>query len=158
MLGLRPRLRNRSSLFDLIDRQQLAEQKKATPPPEWEELLEDADDLPPLPESPATTRSYQSSRSQPQTPSSPLIQRKLHPQSKVESTMAPSKKERTRLEAGEDTNGAIYSVSGPVVVAENMIGCAMYELVKVGHDQLVGEVIRIDSDKATIQVYEETGM
>ncbi len=32
----------------------------------------------------------------------------------------------------------------------------MYELVKVGHDNLVGEVIRIDSDKATIQVYEET--
>ncbi|ODV81538.1 putative vacuolar proton pump subunit [Suhomyces tanzawaensis NRRL Y-17324] len=37
-----------------------------------------------------------------------------------------------------------------------MIGCAMYELVKVGHDNLVGEVIRISGDKATIQVYEET--
>lgn len=43
-----------------------------------------------------------------------------------------------------------------MVVAENMIGCAMYELVKVGHDNLVGEVIRINGDKATIQVYEET--
>lgn len=32
----------------------------------------------------------------------------------------------------------------------------MYELVKVGHDNLVGEVIRINADKATIQVYEET--
>ena len=32
----------------------------------------------------------------------------------------------------------------------------MYELVKVGHDNLVGEVIRIDGEKATIQVYEET--
>lgn len=42
------------------------------------------------------------------------------------------------------------------MVAENMIGCAMYELVKVGHDNLVGEVIRINGDKATIQVYEET--
>ncbi|KAK5137800.1 H(+)-transporting V1 sector ATPase subunit A [Meristemomyces frigidus] len=52
--------------------------------------------------------------------------------------------------------GAIFSVSGPVVVAEHMIGCAMYELVKVGHDNLVGEVIRLDADKATIQVYEET--
>lgn len=52
--------------------------------------------------------------------------------------------------------GSIYSVSGPVIIAENMIGCAMYELVKVGHDNLVGEVIRIDGDKATIQVYEET--
>ncbi|ANB12734.1 H(+)-transporting V1 sector ATPase subunit A [Sugiyamaella lignohabitans] len=37
-----------------------------------------------------------------------------------------------------------------------MIGSAMYELVKVGHENLVGEVIRIDGDKATIQVYEET--
>lgn len=33
----------------------------------------------------------------------------------------------------------------------------MYELVRVGHDKLVGEVIRIEADKATIQVYEETG-
>ena len=32
----------------------------------------------------------------------------------------------------------------------------MYELVRVGHSELVGEVIRIDGDKATIQVYEET--
>ncbi|KAG0671058.1 H(+)-transporting V1 sector ATPase subunit A [Maudiozyma exigua] len=56
----------------------------------------------------------------------------------------------------ESEYGSIYSVSGPVIVAENMIGCAMYELVKVGHDNLVGEVIRIDGDKATIQVYEET--
>ena len=43
------------------------------------------------------------------------------------------------------------------MVAEDMIGVAMYELVKVGHDNLVGEVIRISSDQATIQVYEETG-
>jgi vacuolar-type H+-ATPase catalytic subunit A/Vma1 len=45
----------------------------------------------------------------------------------------------------------------PVVVAENMIGVAMYELVRVGHNNLVGEVIRIEADRATIQVYEETG-
>ena len=38
-----------------------------------------------------------------------------------------------------------------------MIGVAMYELCKVSHDELVGEVIRIEGDKATIQVYEETG-
>jgi V-type H+-transporting ATPase subunit A len=53
-------------------------------------------------------------------------------------------------------HGKIYSVSGPVIVAEDMIGVAMYELVKVGHDQLIGEVIRITGDQATIQVYEET--
>ncbi|CAN6636165.1 hypothetical protein TRVA0_015S02102 [Trichomonascus vanleenenianus] len=59
-------------------------------------------------------------------------------------------------DARESDYGYIYSVSGPVVVAEHMIGCAMYELVKVGHESLVGEVIRIEGDKATIQVYEET--
>ncbi|XBW38071.1 hypothetical protein QEN19_003658 [Hanseniaspora menglaensis] len=56
----------------------------------------------------------------------------------------------------ENEYGSIYSVSGPVVIAENLLGCAMYELVKVGYENLVGEVIRIDGDKATIQVYEET--
>ncbi|KAM0674952.1 H(+)-transporting V1 sector ATPase subunit A [Gurleya vavrai] len=53
-------------------------------------------------------------------------------------------------------HGRVYSVSGPVVVAKEMIGCAMYELVKVGPENLVGEVIRINKDLATIQVYEET--
>lgn len=70
-----------------------------------------------------------------------------------------ARKEIQRLsleEHDESEYGFIYSVSGPVVVAERMIGCAMYELVRVGHDNLVGEVIRIDGDKATIQVYEET--
>ncbi|KAK9386139.1 ATP synthase alpha/beta family, nucleotide-binding domain-containing protein [Lipomyces mesembrius] len=60
------------------------------------------------------------------------------------------------LDGSEGEYGAVFSVSGPVVVAEQMIGCAMYELVKVGHESLVGEVIRIEGDKATIQVYEET--
>ncbi|KAH9063667.1 V-type ATPase [Lactarius deliciosus] len=59
-------------------------------------------------------------------------------------------------EERESRFGQVFGVSGPVVVAENMVGCAMYELVRVGHDELVGEVIRIDADKATIQVYEET--
>lgn len=53
-------------------------------------------------------------------------------------------------------HGKIFSISGPVVVAENMLGVAMYELVRVGHDNLVGEVIRISADQATVQVYEET--
>ncbi|KAK7735634.1 H(+)-transporting V1 sector ATPase subunit A [Cytospora paraplurivora] len=60
-------------------------------------------------------------------------------------------------QANEDEHhGKIYSVAGPVVVAEDMTGVAMYELVKVGKEQLVGEVIRINADQATIQVYEET--
>ncbi|ROV89588.1 hypothetical protein VMCG_09941 [Cytospora schulzeri] len=61
-----------------------------------------------------------------------------------------------QTDGAEEHHGKIYSVSGPVVVAEDMIGVAMYELVKVGKDQLVGEVIRINGDQATIQVYEET--
>ncbi|EPX74932.1 V-type ATPase subunit A [Schizosaccharomyces octosporus yFS286] len=56
----------------------------------------------------------------------------------------------------ENRFGTVFSVSGPVVVASNMLGCSMYELVRVGHDELVGEVIRIHQDKCTIQVYEET--
>jgi len=43
-----------------------------------------------------------------------------------------------------------------VVTAENMSGSAMYELVRVGHAELVGEIIRLEGDFATIQVYEET--
>nr|XP_019009343.1 V-type ATPase, A subunit [Kwoniella pini CBS 10737]OCF48124.1 V-type ATPase, A subunit [Kwoniella pini CBS 10737] len=63
---------------------------------------------------------------------------------------------KIRDEERERMFGSVYSVSGPVVIGENMRGCAMYELVRVGHDELVGEVIRIEADRATIQVYEET--
>ena len=52
--------------------------------------------------------------------------------------------------------GGVFSVSGPVVIAENMLGAAMYELVRVGHNSLVGEIIRLEEHRATIQVYEET--
>jgi len=43
-----------------------------------------------------------------------------------------------------------------VVVAANMGGAAMYELVRVGTDKLIGEIIRLEGDTATIQVYEDT--
>ena len=43
-----------------------------------------------------------------------------------------------------------------MVTAEKMSGSAMYELVRVGHAELVGEIIRLEGDMATIQVYEET--
>jgi len=66
------------------------------------------------------------------------------------------KTKRISDEENEEVFGSVFSVSGPVVIAEHMAGAAMYELVKVGHDELVGEIIRIESDKATIQVYEET--
>ncbi|KAK0483268.1 ATP synthase alpha/beta family, nucleotide-binding domain-containing protein [Armillaria novae-zelandiae] len=63
---------------------------------------------------------------------------------------------KIQYEDRESRFGQVFGVSGPVVIAENMVGAAMYELVRVGHDELVGEVIRIEADKATIQVYEET--
>ncbi|KHJ83052.1 V-type ATPase, A subunit, partial [Oesophagostomum dentatum] len=56
----------------------------------------------------------------------------------------------------EGSYGFVYGVSGPVVTAEKMAGSAMYELVRVGHGELVGEIIRLEGDFATIQVYEET--
>eukprot|EP01129_Flabellula_baltica_P014498 TRINITY_DN694_c0_g1_i1.p1 TRINITY_DN694_c0_g1~~TRINITY_DN694_c0_g1_i1.p1 ORF type:complete len:694 (-),score=173.29 TRINITY_DN694_c0_g1_i1:37-1920(-) len=56
----------------------------------------------------------------------------------------------------EKEYGYVYSVSGPVVIAEQMSGAAMYELVRVGHDELVGEIIKLEADRATIQVYEDT--
>jgi len=56
----------------------------------------------------------------------------------------------------ESDYGFVHSVSGPVVIADGMSGAAMYELVKVGHNQLVGEIIRLEGTTATIQVYEET--
>lgn len=52
-----------------------------------------------------------------------------------------------------------FSVNIPsfiVVTAERMSGSAMYELVRVGYYELVGEIIRLEGDLATIQVYEET--
>merc|ERR1712054_476732 len=59
-------------------------------------------------------------------------------------------------EEKESKFGVVFSVSGPVVVAEKMNGSAMYELVRVGWNELVGEIIRLELDTATIQVYEET--
>lgn len=43
-------------------------------------------------------------------------------------------------------------MSGPVVVASRMGGSAMYELVRVGAEKLIGEIIRLEADTATIQV------
>jgi V-type H+-transporting ATPase subunit A len=59
-------------------------------------------------------------------------------------------------EEKESEFGRILSVSGPVVIAEKMNGSKMYELVRVGSANLVGEIIRLELDTATIQVYEET--
>ncbi len=52
--------------------------------------------------------------------------------------------------------GTITKVSGPLVVAEGLSEASMYDVVRVGKDRLVGEVIEMRGDSASIQVYEET--
>ncbi len=52
--------------------------------------------------------------------------------------------------------GVIERIIGPVVVARDMLGVQMYELVKVGNAGLIGEIIRVEGERATVQVYEET--
>mmetsp|Transcript_5322 Transcript_5322/g.10990 ORF Transcript_5322/g.10990 Transcript_5322/m.10990 type:complete len:625 (-) Transcript_5322:195-2069(-) len=59
-------------------------------------------------------------------------------------------------EEKESDYGYIFKVSGPLVVAEGMSGAAMYELMRVGHQKLVGEIIKLEGDTASIQVYEDT--
>ena len=54
-----------------------------------------------------------------------------------------------------EVKGEIYRVAGPVVTITG-IKPRMYDVVKVGHEGLMGEVIRIKGDKATVQVYEDT--
>ena len=53
--------------------------------------------------------------------------------------------------------GKIVKVSGPLIVAENLADVEMYDVVKVSDKKLIGEVIELRDDKASIQVYEETG-
>src|SRR5713226_6271265 len=52
--------------------------------------------------------------------------------------------------------GKVERVAGPVIVASAMIGAQMYEVVRVGDQGLIGEIIKIEADRATVQVYEET--
>ena len=55
-----------------------------------------------------------------------------------------------------NTNNIIYGINGPVITLLGDTGFSMMEMVLVGHDKLVGEVIGINSEKTTIQVYENT--
>ncbi len=54
--------------------------------------------------------------------------------------------------------GKIVKVSGPLIVAENMQDVKMYDVVRVSERRLIGEVIELRGDRASIQVYEETSM
>lgn len=52
--------------------------------------------------------------------------------------------------------GRVIKVSGPLVIAEGMEEASIYDLVKVGEKRLIGEIIEMRGDNASIQVYEET--
>lgn len=54
------------------------------------------------------------------------------------------------------STGTILKVSGPLVVAEGMRDVQMFDVVRVSNKNLIGEVIEVHGDKASIQVYEET--
>ena len=54
------------------------------------------------------------------------------------------------------TRGIIKKVAGPLVIAEGMRDANMYDVVRVSEQRLIGEVIEMHGDQASIQVYEET--
>lgn len=54
------------------------------------------------------------------------------------------------------SKGTIKKVAGPLVIAEGMRDANMYDVVRVSEDRLIGEIIEMHGDEASIQVYEET--
>lgn len=56
----------------------------------------------------------------------------------------------------EQKIGKIVKVAGPVVSAEGMTGAHMYDVVRVGEENLIGEIVELHGDIASIQVYEDT--
>ena len=55
------------------------------------------------------------------------------------------------------STGRILKVAGPLVIAEGMRDANMYDVVRVSEQRLIGEIIEMHGDQASIQVYEETG-
>ena len=54
------------------------------------------------------------------------------------------------------SKGTVVKVSGPLVIAEGMRDANMFDVVRVGEERLIGEIIEIHGDRASIQVYEDT--
>ena len=54
------------------------------------------------------------------------------------------------------TNGTVKKISGPLVVASGMKNANMFDVVRVSEERLIGEIIEMHEDNASIQVYEET--
>ena len=114
MLGLgSSRLKVRPSLFELITQNRDRRFSLYSDSP-WSSLDEGIDEV--LPAASPPTRSYGASST-------------LQASTYASVIMAPSNRGKKLNEAGDDQQGSIFSISGPVIVAENMIGVAMYELV-----------------------------
>jgi len=172
MLGLRPRpqLKSRPSFLELIAKTRNNPEPNFLRSPDLASSLDSTDDDPQDPRLPAPTDvALPASPSRSSLDNAPLPIEELkeialdQPDEEeppiptpTPPTTSNTMATKSASQEAETEHGSIFSISGPVIVAENMIGCAMYELCKVGNEQLVGEVIRIDADKATIQVYEET--
>ncbi len=60
------------------------------------------------------------------------------------------------MATGKVIKGYIERISGPLVVAKGMLGASMYDVVRIGELGLVGEIIELKEDAASIQAYEET--
>lgn len=172
MLGLRPRpqLKSRPSFLELIAKtRDISLTTAALDPPLASSLDSALDDDEPqdprlpapidvaLPASPQRS-SLDTATDAAEEPEDLSLdeQEETEPSTPTSTHTATTMGSKAPSQEQETEHGSIFSISGPVIIAENMIGCAMYELCKVGNEQLVGEVIRIDADKATIQVYEET--
>lgn len=56
----------------------------------------------------------------------------------------------------EYSKGVIKKVAGPLVIAEGMRDANMFDVVRVSDKHLIGEIIEMHEDRASIQVYEET--
>ena len=54
------------------------------------------------------------------------------------------------------STGTIKKVAGPLVIAEGMRDANMFDVVRVSNQRLIGEIIEIHGDQASVQVYEET--
>ena len=54
------------------------------------------------------------------------------------------------------STGTILKVAGPLVIAEGMRDANMFDVVRVSKQRLIGEIIEMHGDQASVQVYEET--
>jgi V/A-type H+-transporting ATPase subunit A len=72
------------------------------------------------------------------------------------SAVLPVDAENRPAEGGPRPGGRLVRVAGPVVTAAGLPGPRLFDVVRVGGERLAGEVIRLDGDLATIQVFEDT--